>query len=96
MAERERREALHRWQQSRAGIAVDLESVVPHTEGFTGAQMQELCRLAVLEALDEHLQAGRDGNCPVAVERSHIECALARCNGRPRREIGFTSSTLVP
>jgi len=80
---------LERWTSKHSQNGLDVENVVGRSDGFTGAQMQELCRLAVMEAVEEHVSAGLDGSARLPLCAEHFNLALARCNGKPRKAMGF-------
>lgn len=104
LGEEQRREFLHRWKQ-RSAVAggpvndpgnsfdhpFDVERVVRRTPAFTGAQLQELCRLAVFEAVDERIQAGRIEAERLPLKDEHFEAALKKLGIRRKRSVGFNS-----
>jgi len=89
MGETERKVFLERWIAEQSQNGFDIKSVIEQSEDFTGAQMQELCRLAVMEAIEEHLRTGRNGAQRLPLRTEHFDWALARCHGSPRKTIGF-------
>jgi SpoVK/Ycf46/Vps4 family AAA+-type ATPase len=62
------------------------------TGAFTGAQMQELCRLAIFEAVEEHLASGAQEARRLPLATGHFEAALRRMGLRRKRAVGFTTN----
>lgn len=89
----QRLEFLQRW-RSKAGDlhTFDLDRVASRTDGFTGAQMQELCRLAVFEAVEQRV---RD-SCPapevIPLANAHFDAAMKRMGKQRKRKVGFNVS----
>jgi hypothetical protein len=77
--ETERREYLTRWAQSARVAELDLEQLVQLTKGFTGAQLQELTRAAIIEAVD---QLVGDDVSALCIDRSHLQSAVDRLKRR--------------
>jgi len=91
MARPERLALLSRVRERHCG-AFDVEKIADQTEGYTGAQLQEVCRLAVFEAIHERIESG-DGSesqlLPLMDE--HFNRGFARQPKKPKRVVGFQS-----
>lgn len=92
LAAAERRCFLQGWLDRRGGT-LDLALWVRRTRNYTGAQLQEFCRLAVFEAVEARIREGRTqeaGRLPLTDELFERAFAkLPRRGGKSR--IGFVS-----
>lgn len=92
MAATERHDYLQRWLKNRPGCSIDFGAIVERTNGFTGAQMQELCRLAVFEAVEEHLKSGKDDSIVLPLTDAHYDSALGKMGKAKRKGLGFQAA----
>ncbi|MCC5876338.1 MAG: ATP-binding protein [Candidatus Sumerlaeia bacterium] len=92
MAASERHDYLKRWASKRPDCEIDLESIVERSNGFTGAQMQELCRLAVFEAVEEHLKGGKKESVVLPLTDVHYDAALRKMGQAKRKGLGFQAA----
>lgn len=83
-----RRAYVDRWLAARPH-EVDRDRIVARTEGYTGAQLQELCRSALFHAVEERAEAGCTDGEVVAIHDRHLEAAFGNGRGQKRRAIGF-------
>jgi transitional endoplasmic reticulum ATPase len=67
----------------------DLERLADRTNGFTGAQLQELCRLAVFEAVEERIRVGHTSPERLPLSDAQFDAALKRIGHKRRRSVGF-------
>lgn len=67
----------------------DCAALAQRTNGFTGAQMQELCRLAVFEAVNEHMAAGNGEAVRLPLHDAHFDAALKLMGVHQKRSLGF-------
>lgn len=92
-----RQQYLLNWLEGHPDSQVSVESVAKKAKNYTGAQMQELCRQAVIMAVEDHLKRIREN--PSAIEGSiqktlplmdiHFARAFDRTSGKKSRPIGF-------
>lgn len=92
MATSERRDYLQRWMEKRPASELDYDSLVERSNGFTGAQMQELCRLAVFEAVEDHLKAGGGESKLLPLTGTHFDKALDKMGKSKRKSLGFQAA----
>lgn len=71
------------------GEPLDIPRLARQTAGFTGAQMQELCRLAVFEAVEESIGRGRVEAARLPLTDAHFVDAMKRLGVKRRRTVGF-------
>lgn len=90
MGRPERERFLRRWRERHHG-GFSPEHWAGRTRGFTGAQMNELCRLAVFDAIEERIAAGETNPELVALTDDNFRRALEKFPRRARARIGFTA-----
>ena len=64
---------------------ISTDDLVSFTEGFTGADIQDVCRRAAFEMLREHIQAVAEkpeAEHKMLIERKHMEKAVKECKAR--------------
>ena len=79
---------LERWVASRAAT-IDLDRWSRRADGFTGAQLQELCRLAVIAAIEAHLGTSRPEVVALTILDAHFETAIGKMPVKSNRKAGF-------
>ncbi|MBX3728976.1 MAG: ATP-binding protein [Candidatus Sumerlaeia bacterium] len=82
----ERAVYLARWLAAHPGVELDTERLVAATRGFSGAQMQELCRAAIIAAIDRQPD---DSPAAPVIRQQDFESALERLKRRHRPAVGF-------
>lgn len=92
MAEDQRALYLDRWLARRPEGDVDVRRIVGQTEGFTGAQMQELNRLAVFEAVEEYLQGNGAQPKALPLTDAHYNAALIKMGRSRKKALGFQAA----
>lgn len=94
----QRLEYLERWSlRNIAGTALsghefNAEKVAQKTGGFTGAQMQEICRMAVFVAVEERVQKNDTTAEMISLTDVHFEEASRRMGKKTRRTVGFVKN----
>lgn len=78
---------LLRWLRDRESC-VNVEALASKTEGFTGAQLQELCRQATLVAIEQAIAAGSEPAC-LPLADAHFALAFDRTPARAKHPMGF-------
>lgn len=84
----ERADFLERWRRRHPGSFTP-ERWAIQTQGFTGAQLNELCRLAVFDAIEERINQGRTAPEQVALSDDNFHRALEKFPRRAKSRIGF-------
>lgn len=91
MARPERLALLARLEE-RHGTGFDVAKLADRTDGYTGAQMQEICRLAVFEAIHEQIENGNGSETQLLpLTDEHFNRGFARQPKKPKRTVGFQS-----
>jgi hypothetical protein len=85
----ERAVYLERWLAAHPGVELDSQALVAATRGFSGAQMQELCRAAVIAAIDRQPE---DSPATPVIRQQDFEAALDRLKRRNRPAVGFQAA----
>ncbi|MEQ8820737.1 MAG: ATP-binding protein [Sumerlaeia bacterium] len=88
MGSEERKKFLSKWKEKHGGD-FDVENLVARSEHFTGAQIQELCRLAVFEAVEERIKAEKTEPELLPLTQGHFNAAMQKLPNRPKKSIGF-------
>lgn len=94
----QRLEYLQRWsQRNTAGTALsghefNAERIAEKTNGFTGAQMQELCRVMVFVAVEERVQNNDSRAEMIPLTDAHFDAAFKRMGKKRRRPVGFVKN----
>lgn len=105
LGEPQRAAFLNRWRERHSGNmdassaspadvvehTFDSQMVAERTHGFTGAQLQELCRLAVFEAVEEQIARGATAARRLPLANPHFRRALKKMGKPQRRPVGFTA-----
>lgn len=92
MAAEQRARYLERWLERRPDCQVDIRRIVAQTDGFTGAQMQELNRLAVFEAVEEYLLANGAEPQVLPLIDAHYNAALIKMGKGRKKAVGFQAA----
>jgi len=82
---------LRRWADGNGG-GIDIDAIARRANGFTGAQLQELCRLAAFEAIAERIQKGDTEARRVPLAPGHFDRAFAKLGVKRKRTIGFDAA----
>lgn len=88
MGRDERRGFIDSW-KTRHGGEIDAERWADKTQGYTGAQLQELCRLAVFEAVAERIDEKRPDAERLPLDDRHFQKALGNIKIKDKKSIGF-------
>lgn len=89
LAEEHRRNFVESWLERHPDSVVDAGAVARRAREFTGAQMQELCRQAVISAVESRIARGETEVRRVPLREEDFASAFERIPARQARPIGF-------
>lgn len=89
LSEEQRRVYVEKWIAKHPGSAVDAAAIARQAKECTGAQMQELCRQAVIASVEARIARGETSAERVALGMEDFRAAFDRMPAKHVRPIGF-------